>query len=79
MKIKAPKTKGKYPDRFEDCQVAIEDGLIDLIGAASTAGWSQQEVITAIGSVSVWNLKPRTRLSRQPPNSYMYFPVSIGG
>lgn len=52
MKIKAPKTKGKYPDRFEDCQVAIEDGLIDLIAAASTAGWSQQEVITAIIAVA---------------------------
>lgn len=52
MKIKAPKAKGNYSDRFNDCQLAIEDGLIDLLGAASVAGWSQQEVLTAIIEVA---------------------------
>jgi hypothetical protein len=43
MKIKAPKAKGNYSDRFDDFQLAMEDGLIDLIAAASTAGWRSYE------------------------------------
>ena len=64
MKIKAPKAKGKYSDRFEDCQLAIEDGLIDLIGAASTAGWSQQEVITALAIDAKEKTDVEIRLSK---------------
>lgn len=52
MKIKAPRAKWKYPNRFNDCQLAIEDGLIDLIAEASLAGWRKEEVISAIIEVA---------------------------
>jgi hypothetical protein len=43
MKIKAPRAKGIYTDRFNDCQLAMEDGLIGLVAAASAAGWRSDE------------------------------------
>ena len=43
----------KYePERFADCQKAIEDALLELLGAAIEAGWGKAEVIAAIIAVA---------------------------
>jgi len=44
---------GKYePERFADCQKAIEDGLLELLGVAIDAGWGKAEVIAAVIAVA---------------------------
>lgn len=52
MPIQAPKRPDDYPDRFLDCQMAIEDGVLQLLGDAQTAGWSRAEVLAAIIEVA---------------------------
>jgi hypothetical protein len=52
MKIKAPKAKNNYPDRFEDCQTAIEEVFVQLLVEATRAGWHHEEVLAAITSVA---------------------------
>ncbi|MBZ3695545.1 hypothetical protein [Phyllobacterium calauticae] len=52
MKIKAPKATGNYPDRFEDCQTAIEEVFVQLVVEATRAGWRHEEVLAAITSVA---------------------------
>jgi hypothetical protein len=52
MKITGPKTTGNYPDRFEDCQTAIEEVFVQLVVEATRAGWHHEEVLAAIGSVT---------------------------
>lgn len=48
-----PPTLKKYDQgRFEECQKAIEDGVLELLGAASDAGWRKSEVIAAIIAVA---------------------------
>lgn len=48
-----PPTLNKYDrGRFEECQKAIEDGLLELLGAAIEAGWGKAEVIAAIIAVA---------------------------
>ena len=52
MKIQAPKATGNYPDRFEDCQTAIEEVFVQLVVEATRAGWHHEEVLAAIASVT---------------------------
>lgn len=52
MKITGPKTTGNYPDRFEDCQTAIEEVFVQLVVEATRAGWHHEEVLAAITSVA---------------------------
>lgn len=52
MKITGPKTTGDYPDRFEDCQTAIEEVFVQLVVEATRAGWRHEEVLAAITSVA---------------------------
>ncbi|CAN7718152.1 hypothetical protein LJR231_006070 [Phyllobacterium sp. LjRoot231] len=48
-----PPQRNKYdPERFADCQKAIEDHLLELLGAASDAGWRNSEIIAAIIAVA---------------------------
>lgn len=48
MKITGPKATGNYPDRFEDCQTAIEEVFVE----ATRAGWHHEEVLAAITAVA---------------------------
>ena len=41
-----------HPDRFDDCQLAIEDKLIELIGEASDAGWHRDEILSAVTEIA---------------------------
>jgi hypothetical protein len=52
LKITGPKTTGDYPDRFEDCQTAIEEVFVQLVVEATRAGWRHEEVLAAITSVA---------------------------
>ncbi|MBZ3693393.1 hypothetical protein [Phyllobacterium calauticae] len=52
MKIPAPKATCNYPDRFEDCQTAIEEVFVLLVVEATRAGWRHEEVLAAITSVA---------------------------
>lgn len=56
MAIQAPRLHDNYPDRFIDCQMAIEDGVLQLLGDAQIAGWSRAEVRTAILALIAANL-----------------------
>lgn len=52
MPTQAPKQHDNYPDRFIDCQMAIEDALLQLLGDAQLAGWSRAETLAAIIEVA---------------------------
>lgn len=52
MKITGPKATGNYPDRFEDCQTAIEEVFVQLVVEATRAGWHHEEVLAAITAVA---------------------------
>lgn len=52
MAIQAPRLHDDYPDRFIDCQMAIEDGVLQLLGDAQLAGWSRAEVLAAMIEVA---------------------------
>jgi hypothetical protein len=52
MPIQAPKQPVDYPDRFTDCQMAIEDAVLQLVGEAQLAGWNRAEVLAAIIEVA---------------------------
>ena len=48
MSIAKPRYPRLHPDRFNECQMAIEDRLLELWGDAITAGWRRDEVFAAI-------------------------------
>lgn len=50
--IPAPTLGCDDQGRFEECQKAIEDGLLELLGAASDAGWRNSEIIAAMIAVA---------------------------
>ncbi len=52
MTIPRPERTRCHPDRFDACQLAIEDELIELLGRACDAGWHRDEVISAITEVA---------------------------
>lgn len=52
MIVIAPKHEGPYPDREIDCQMAIEDALLGILGDAHTVGWSKAEVLSAMIEVA---------------------------
>jgi hypothetical protein len=48
MPIPRPHCSRTHPARFDACQMAIEDKLIELIGQASDEGWHRDEILSAI-------------------------------
>ncbi len=52
MAIPRPDIPRKHAERFDACQMAIEDELIELVGRACDAGWHRDEVLTAIAEVA---------------------------
>jgi hypothetical protein len=46
--IASPTRSAKDPQRFIDCQKAVEDRIIDLVADAYEAGWEQSEILAAI-------------------------------
>jgi hypothetical protein len=52
LMIPPPHCNKYEPERFADCQKAIEDGLLELLGVAIDAGWGKAEVIAAVIAVA---------------------------
>lgn len=52
MKIPRPQHPPKHPGRFADCQRAIEDRMLELLGDAQVAGWTKEEVLAAMIEVA---------------------------
>jgi hypothetical protein len=48
MTIPRPQHPANHPDRFRDCQRAIEDRMLELLGDAQVAGWTKEEVLAAM-------------------------------
>jgi len=45
MTIPGPTRTRNDPERFADCQRAVEDRMLELLGDAQVAGWSKEEVL----------------------------------
>jgi hypothetical protein len=52
MTIPRPQHRPNHPDRFHDCQRAIEDRMLELLGDAQVAGWTKEEVLAAMIEVA---------------------------
>ncbi|MEK1890384.1 MAG: hypothetical protein AAAB35_23045 [Phyllobacterium sp.] len=52
MTISRPDIPRHHADRFDACQTAIEDELIELVGRAHDRGWHTDEVLGAIMAVA---------------------------
>jgi hypothetical protein len=52
MTIPKPSRPRCHEDRFDECQLAIEDKLMELIGEASDAGWHRDEILSAIAEIT---------------------------
>lgn len=52
MTIAKPRNPRTHPDRFNECQIAVEDQLLALLGDATTAGWETDEILAAIIEVA---------------------------
>jgi hypothetical protein len=52
MPVLRPMIDRSHPDRFSECQRAIEDSVINIIGEAKAAGWEQNEILAAIIEVA---------------------------
>lgn len=50
--IRKPQHERDHPDRFSDCQLALEDRIIELLGDAVISGWDRDEVLEAIIAVT---------------------------
>ncbi|MGH6861017.1 MAG: hypothetical protein ACRECY_12210 [Phyllobacterium sp.] len=52
MKIAKPRHPQNHPARFTECQRAIEDSVVNVIGEAIDAGWDRDEVLAAMIDVT---------------------------
>ena len=52
MPLTGPSHPRKHADRFAECQRAIEDRMLELLGDAQVAGWSKEEVLAAMIEVA---------------------------
>lgn len=52
MMIVVPKRNGPYPERDVDCQMAVEDFVLEIVEAGHLAGWGKAEVLAAIIDVA---------------------------
>ncbi|WP_457300290.1 hypothetical protein [Phyllobacterium sp. P5_D12] len=48
MTIPGPTRTRDDPDRFGECQRAVEDRILELLGDAQVAGWTKEEVLAAM-------------------------------
>ncbi|CAN7677992.1 hypothetical protein LJR231_005444 [Phyllobacterium sp. LjRoot231] len=52
MTIPGPTRIRNDPDRFNECQRAVEDRMLELLGDAFVAGWTKEEVLAAMIEVA---------------------------
>jgi hypothetical protein len=52
MTIPGPTRTRNDPDRFGECQRALEDRMLELLGDAQVAGWTKEEVLAAMIEVA---------------------------
>jgi hypothetical protein len=50
--IPKPQYPPNHPARFKDCQRAVEDLMLVLLGDAQVAGWTKDEVLAAMIAVA---------------------------
>lgn len=52
QQVTKPTYPRNHPDRFSECQTAIEDRLLELLGDAYVAGWTKAEILAAMIEVA---------------------------
>ncbi|RCW77708.1 hypothetical protein C7476_13915 [Phyllobacterium bourgognense] len=52
MTIPGPTRARNDSERFVDCQRAVEDRMLELLGDAQVAGWTKEEVLAAMIEVA---------------------------
>lgn len=52
MMVVVPKRDGPYPEREIDCQMAVEDLVLEIVEGAHLAGWGKAEILAAIIDVA---------------------------
>jgi hypothetical protein len=50
--VPKPRYPPNHPDRFQDCQRAIDDRMSELLDDAQAAGWTKEEVLAAMIEVA---------------------------
>jgi hypothetical protein len=50
--IARPRRPRNHPDRFLECQRAVENTVVSAIGEASAAGWQKDEIVAAMIAVA---------------------------
>ena len=48
MNVAKPRHPRTHPDRFNECQIAVEERVLSIFGDATTAGWDKDEVLAAV-------------------------------
>lgn len=52
MTIDKPSHPRHHEDRFDECQLAVENELIELVCRACDSGWHRDEVLAAIIAIA---------------------------
>jgi hypothetical protein len=52
MNVPPPKTRAKYPDRYLDCEFALEPYFQAVAALAEQAGWEADEVSYALARLA---------------------------
>jgi hypothetical protein len=52
MTIPGPTRTRNDPERFGECQRAVEDRMLELLGEAQVAGWTREEVLASMIEVA---------------------------
>ena len=52
MTVGRPHLPRSHPDRFSECQRAVEDYVLELLGDAVEAGWNKDEILAAMIEVA---------------------------
>ncbi|MEP7453520.1 hypothetical protein [Phyllobacterium sp. SB3] len=52
MPIMPPQVDRNHPERFAECQRAVEDSVINILGDAREAGWERNEILNAVIEVA---------------------------
>ena len=51
--VDVPKRPPHHPDRRTDCEIALVDDFVALVGRAEAAGWRSDEVAGALLSLAL--------------------------
>ncbi|SMO65837.1 hypothetical protein [Paracoccus laeviglucosivorans] len=49
--MRGPDQLGPYPERGKDCERALEDGVLEIVEQAASAGWMREEIWAALSAL----------------------------